>query len=277
MSIEYLTDLDCPVKQKFSPGGMKWWIMAKAQAEHIMKTETRKGKSEYEVRKIIYKYHLKGLNNSEAIVDKNIGEILDRARDLDEMRIYCEGCKASLGHQFGCYGRISYPITAEGERWLGEIAKSSIKRGELASFLVSRIIHNKTSGEPFSGMRKNPNVPFFELRKPIHVAVDKGLIGKKEVNTDQLLVGLFPVEQIPLKYALMLAHFSGGLKIQKDEPLEGTYESAFTMTDNAGNSEWWVFGFNYPMNENRSVRQLKCYFSACFRAFMIDKPISIDM
>lgn len=116
MSIEYVIGYPCAVKD--SVGGedefvraCTWRLLAKSA-----KREAKKKKLRFEDVKIIHRFiTLDGVDQAVEPLSNLVGE----ARKLEKLTGPCADCRACvLDEVLGCFGTISYPISAEAEQWL---------------------------------------------------------------------------------------------------------------------------------------------------------------
>jgi len=274
MAIEYLIDRPCPVKEKMPFERIARMLKQRSGAEQILQLELQGAKSQDEARNVKIVSERYGPDGNAVTGEATIGAILDETAVLFQLAGVCQDCPAALGKPFGCHGAINYPVSAKSEQWLMELAARALEMKTPGMMALEFILDKKFRGEPFSEMRRDPR--FFESRRPLELVVAKGMLGKKTINSDQLLQFLLPSSLTEGAHMRIMSFFSGGLTVQDGPPAEDAAESAFSITDKEGKERWWVYDLPDGPQDDPAIRQWRRYFRSVFRTHSMDAHIKLD-
>jgi hypothetical protein len=186
VGIDYVVDLDCSPKRALSVEGMIARVKSQSQVAAIIKVARRNG----DQRPLEQLSFTRMVLRPEGPIKQevNVGTLIEQGKALDAQANYCEGCKANLpGRPFGCYGSVSYPISARSEEWPMSLLPKELNT-PAGHLLRSAVTDLKYTGGMFLGMR--PQDMFFESRKPIKRKWGSWLSGWT-LTSDQLLQMLF--------------------------------------------------------------------------------------
>lgn len=276
MAIEYWIELDCPVKEQLGTPTFKDMLRQRLIAQGLLERSMRAGKPRSEALKETFKRAITTPEGRHEVCDLNIGDALEETKILDVLVDRCTDCPAAMGTPYGCYNVINYPISAMSESWLAEITMKAGERRDTANIPVRVIFEKRLAGKRFSGMRREPGLQAFELRDPLEIRFERGPFKRKKVTTDQALDVLFLNREITGSFLENLSLFCGGLEVTDIEPREGTFQDAFEADGPKGKKIWFVFNLSEEEGDDLSTRQLKRYFRAVFRAFELDRSMTVD-
>ena len=142
----------------------------------------------------------------------SVGTLLKQVEELDVHAHHCQGCKANLpGRPFGCYGSVSYPISAKAEEWLMSLLPSDLK-SPAGYMLRSAVTDLKYTGGMFLEMR--PKDMFFESPTPVKRKWGSWL-SAWTLSSDQLLQMLFGLGNLQPSHCKMMSVILGMIETGK--------------------------------------------------------------
>ncbi len=196
MAIDYLIDMDCPVKDELTKEGLASLIKQRNYANAVVDVLKKGGKSDDEIMEHEFKVRRMTPGGIEEKPQK-ISDLFECTRHLDTLGAPCKTCYFGgngIGHSdgivepFGCFNGINYPISRKAEEWLADMARDALATGGSRILVLNHILDNKVSGHEINNLRGRKG-QFLELKKPLKVALSNGLVGKKAVDTDQIIGG----------------------------------------------------------------------------------------
>jgi hypothetical protein len=204
MGVDYVVDLDCPPKQALSVERMIALVKGQSQAAAIIEMARRDGDQRPPQQLSFTKLVMRPEGPVEEKV--NVGTLLNQGQELHAQAHHCQGCKANLrGRPYGCYGSISYPISAPSEEWLMSLLPSDLK-SPAGCLLRSAVTDLKYTGGMFLAMRSKEM--FFESRTPIKRKWGSWLSGWA-LTSDQLLQMLFGLGNLQPSHCKMMSIILG--------------------------------------------------------------------
>ncbi len=289
MAIDYVINMDCNVKRALTQDGMINAIKDRNRAGVTMEVLQRDGKSREEAGS--YRIH-NVVRTPGGDVEKivTLDEMLERARPLKDLKLHCKNCALIVNsvnsfvrnqgkgelEPFACYKSINYPISARGEEWLLGMARAALEEGAMRKLTLNYIIDQKVSGQKFKMMRAVPNNTFLERKTPLDLVVSKSILGKKVINTDQLMFMLFGFERMEQVQMVTLLFFSGAFAILFEEPKDGEYQHVIKSTNQDGKSRWIAFKEWNDPGDDQSIVQIKDFFRSMFLAYALNQEILIS-
>jgi hypothetical protein len=283
MAIDYLVDMDCPVKDELTKEGLVSMIKQRNYANAVMDVLKKEGKPDEEIMKHEFRVQRMTPGGIEEKPQK-ISDLLECTRHLDTLGAHCKTCYFGgngIGHSdgnvepFGCLNGINYPISRKAEEWLADMARDAVAKGGSRLLVLNYILDNKVSGHEINKLRGRQG-RFLELSKPLKVVLSNGLVGKKAVDTDQIMCMLFGPPAVEPTQMVMLLLFAGALKFYAEKPDRTVCQMTTLVKANDLPEMWWAFDLRQQDGEDRSVTQLKHYFRSMFLACSIGKNITID-
>jgi hypothetical protein len=204
VGIDYVVDLDCPPKRAVSVERMVALVKGQNQATTIVEMARRRGDQRPPEQLSFTRMVMRPEGPVEERI--SVGSLLNQSQDLFTHAHHCQGCKANLpGRPFGCYGSVSYPITARSEEWLMSLLPNDLK-SPAGHLLRSAVTDLKYTGGMFLGMR--PKETFFESRTPIKRKWGSWLSGWT-LTSDQLLQMLFGLGNLQPSHCKMMSIILG--------------------------------------------------------------------
>lgn len=197
--------------------------------------------------------------------------------ELRPIAFHCARCPANhLNREFGCYGCVETPITAEAEEWLIELLPASLNprdnkspaakdRAERVRLLAQEFREHGISGKPVDERRRSGNRGVaradagFTLELPRPVVRKYGaLLRRIRITSSQLLHYLFLYGELEPKGA---EEFCRALGIWEDggEGDDGTPEVVFTQPE--------------ELSDDPSVADLKRFFLALIIACSLNVSV----
>jgi hypothetical protein len=200
MGIDYVVDLDCPAKQALTLEKMVSLIKGRNQASVIIEMSRSKGDQRPPEQLTFTRMVLRPEGPTKQEI--NVGTLLKQTQELEVHAHHCEGCKANLlEHPYGCYGSISYPISARAEEWLMSLLPAKLESAA-GYMLRSAVTDFKYNGDMFLGMR--PKDMFFESRTPV-----KRTWAGWTLTSDQVLQMLFGLGNLQPSHCQMICIILG--------------------------------------------------------------------
>lgn len=283
MAIDYLIDMDCPVKDELTKEGLVSMIKQRNYANAVMNVLKKEGKSYDEIMKHEFRVQRMTPGGIEERPQK-ISDLFECTRHLDTLGAHCKTCYFGgngISHSdgtvepFGCFNGINYPISRKAEEWLADMARDALAKGGSRLLVLNYIIDNKVSGHEINKLRSKQG-RFLELKKPLEVVLNKSRIGRKAVDTGQIMFMLFGPSVVEPTKMTMLLLFAGALKFHAEKP-DGTVCQMTTLVKANDLPEmWWALDLAQEKSEDHSVTQLKHYFRSMFLACSCGKNITID-
>ena len=280
MAIDYIIDRNCPVKDEVGADGLVELIKSRNRAAEIFRRLIEDGKSEAEALQTSFSIQMYSSVTGEAEVKKvTVRDLFSQTSQLKDLAVHCESCPLNQGEGFGCYDVINYPISAEAERWLVQLANAAQAKGLPESILLKFILDEEVTGEFFGRLRRNDQTVFLQYPEPLEVVVEKKLLKKTKVNTDQILDMLFAIGTMERTHQMFLLFFSSGVTISNQEPdpqaFLGNVQAAAVSSED-GETRYWIFNLPPIPSDDQSISQLKRYFRNVFAAFAVGETVTVD-
>lgn len=280
MAIDYIIDKACSVKEAVGADGLIDLVKSRNRAIGIYQRILGEGKTEQEALDtsfFVQTFVATGEANTEQVTVRDLFRRSDR---LKELAPACKSCPLNTkADGFGCYKSIGYPVSAEAERWLAKLAEAAIQRGLPDSILIKFILDEEVPGEFFGRMRQDERGKFLESKSPFEVLVERKMLKKTKVSTDQILDMLFAVGEMQRTHQMFLIFFSGGVDISDEEPdpshYIGDFQAAAIRGDN-GKVDYWSFSLPPAPSDDYAIMQIKEYLRAVFAAFATGVTITVD-
>jgi len=277
MAIEFWIEQGCPVKDHLTVPAFKEMLKQRLIARGLLEHDLQQGMSRKQAEDQSFKWQIIGPDGVRRAGDIRIGAILDETRILDVLRDHCTGCPANLAGSYGCYNLVNYPISARAELWLAEVARKAGERTDTGNIPLRVIFDRRLRGGKFSRMRHEMGRRAFELPAAPDVRFDSGPFKRRTVTTDQVLDVLFLTRELSGSFLEDLSLFSGGLEITDREPREGSFQFASAAVDANEKKVWYVFNLRDGLDDDRSTRQLKGFFRGAFRAYQLERNLTIEV
>lgn len=268
MAVDYLILKDCKVKEQLTPDQFMSTIKDRNRAYYIRDMLAQSGKSQDEIDNFEFTHQKLTPNGIENATYK-ISNIISKTSILDTLSPNCVDCTVANSQPFGCFGAVSYPISAKCEKWLAEVALDSHKKGEIYSMMLTFILDQKISGAETDEARRQGGT-FFELKKSIEIILSKSFFSKKAVNTSQLIdmiLGIRVMQFIHMNHLLMLF---GGVFMDDAKPMDRP--SKF----NNEYKKYVYLGLELPKDADKSIHEFYILFQRIFLAMVNDVEIAFD-
>jgi len=261
MAVEWVVNYDCQAKQELDTEGILGALRARGQAEAIIEV-IRRDEPDKPIEDMTAQHRAftpEGVTTKEV----RVADLLQQAKSLEPHEAACEECPGNvLGHPFGCFGEISYPFTAEGERWLLDQLPESVDT-LVGVFLKGAKEDLEWDGAPYAALRRQGD-GFFELKR---APVKKWgrVLGRFVVSADELYYAMFPAEIQPV-HAAMLCVFVGAIGGEKLPRFLNSLDTR-ALPD---------FQFDPDAEDERTTSQLQMYFEGLYTAARLGVTVSID-
>jgi hypothetical protein len=268
MAVDYLILKSCKVKEQLTPDQLVNTIKDRNRAYAVRDMLVNSGKTQSEIDNFEFTFQKmtpEGVVNSK----HKISDLISQTSILDQLSPICKDCPVANGKSFGCLGPVNYPISANCEHWLAQVAEESFKKGVEFSMMLEFILDQKVSGAETESARRQGET-FFELKKPIEIVMSKGWFSKKTVNTSQLIdmiIGVRVMKSTHMNHLLMLF---GGLYLDEIKPTDRP--SKFIEE----HKKFMSLGLELPKNADKSIIDFYNLFQQIFLTFAYDEEIAFD-
>lgn len=119
MAIDYVIDHLCAPKDAFTTGGILARLKGRDQADRIIQLYKDSGEGHRPYDQMGFEMARSTPDGKQETQIIRVSEILEATQQLDPFAHHCTDCVANLQKKpFGCFGRINYPLSDNGERWL---------------------------------------------------------------------------------------------------------------------------------------------------------------
>lgn len=280
MAIDYIIDKECPVKEEVGAEGLIQLIKSRNRAGEIFRRLVEDGKSESEALATSFTVQMYSAESGQAEVKQvTVRDLFKETSQLKELAEHCGSCPLNSGEGFGCYDTVNYPISAEAERWLSQLGQMAVAKGLPESILIKFILDEEVPGEFFGRMRADDNTVFLQYPEPLEIIVEKKLLKKTKVNTDQILDMMFAIGTMERTHQMFLLFFSSGVTISSEEPdpeaFLGNVQAAAVRSEE-GELRYWIFNLRPIPSDDHSITQIKRFFRSVFAAFATGETLSVD-
>lgn len=277
--IDYIINKSCPVKTELSAEELIDLVKSRNRAAGFFQMLRQEGKSDADALDTSFTIQMVGPDGQSRSNRVSVRDLFQESSQLKELAPHCQDCPLNVNSEaFGCYNSVTYPITAEAERWLAELAARAAERGLPHSILLKFIVDENVPGEFFGAMRKaEGRQTFLELDGPAEV----GPIEEtgKNVNTDQILDMMFALRTLERTHQMFLIFLSGGVYISNQEPDPRLYTADFQAAAISGKDgvvDYWLYHLPPAPSDDKSILEIKEYFRAIFTAFATGESIDLD-
>ncbi len=280
MAIDYIINKDCEVKEEVGSAGLIQLIKSRNRAAEIFLSLIEEGKSESEALQTSFSVQLYASKTGESEVKKvTVRDLFRETSQLKELALHCESCPINSGEGFGCYNTVSYPISTEAEKWISQLGQLAVVKGLPESILLKFILDEEVTGEFFAKMRRDIKSTFLQYPEPLEILVEKKLLKRTKVNTNQILDMLFAIGTMERTHQMLLLFFSSGVTISHKEPdpefLLGNIQAA-AVKGESGELRYWIFNLPPIPSDDVSITQIKRFFRSVFAGFAIGETLSVD-
>jgi hypothetical protein len=272
VSIEYVVARPCAVKDAL--GGEEpflractWRLMARTA-----KKEARKKKLRFEEVKLTHR--IVSLDGVDEVVEP-LSDILEEAAKFEEKTGPCADCPACvLDETAGCFGTLSYPITAEAEQWLYDRLSGEVEtwaaRGWREFWKARRADPSRIA------LLRSKGVDFIEGKGAWALSATSG--GRPfTLNADELLAALFAADSLVPADGLMLLGLLGALDPDVDPEDEERPVLGVSETDNGEIEEKLAFDLYPEPYDDTGICDLKAYLFTLFFAAALGVELHVSL
>ena len=273
MAVDYIINKVCAVKEELGSNELVQLIKSRTWASQLFQHLLEEGMSEEQALDIRYTVQTRVQNGESKTRQVTVREIFSQSDALKGLSHHCQDCPLNRGEGFGCYDAVNYPISAEAERWLAVRTERAIKAGLPNSILVEAV-----TGEFFGNLRSDPNGVYLVASEPYEVLVEKKVMRKVKVDTNQVLDMMFAVGVMERTHQMFLILFSGGVRITQEEPDPTQFRQGVQIASvsSEGGANYWIFDLPPEPSDDHSIRQLKTYLRLVFAAFATGSELEVD-
>lgn len=266
MAIDYVIDYTCIPKQTLTTDGIVERLKARERANTVIQLFRENGdqRPPGEMGFEFTRTNADGVEETRVVV---VQVMLDLAAQLDPLESHCAGCPANVsGQPFGCVGAIQYPITAAAERWLLD-RLPGIEEPLPWLLLRQGVLDLGYDGEAVKALRATDTY-FEESRVAGRDLVEfvfsanqafemLFLLGNIEPAHAGVLLLLFNAIPRDVEAGQIVQIMNRSADVARDFPLTGT------LTLHA--------------DDDRSISDLKRFFTALHRAWYLGVPLLLDV
>lgn len=267
MGIDYVIGYDCAPKRAFSPEGILDRLKERDRAQTVIALY-REGGDERHPSLMEFEMTRNHMGGQEETQVVNVQAMLDDAAALDPWEGHCDGCPANVfGKPFGCYGVVQYPISAAAEHWLLD-RLPGIEEPLIWLLLRQGVQELGYDGASVASLRADPT--YFEERR---------LAGRDLVEfvftANQVFEMLFLVGAIQPAHAGMLLLLFGAIpRAVEADQIVRIMNRQITPAEIA---RGYPFQFRPEASDDVTIREIKAYFQALYRAWTLNVPLGLDV
>lgn len=265
MGVDYAIGYGCVPKEMFTTQGLIERVKAGKRAETIREFYKSAGETRADEDmgfEMTYRT-ADGDANTEVI---RIDELEAQHQALIPYQSHCEGCPANrTGQPFGCIGNVNYPISGKAEVWLLQNLPS--EEEPLPFLLLKEGREMGNTGALAADLRQNSPGIFFESTDSIYRQYEE-----MDVSGEQLFELMFLLGDIQPKRAHMILMFVGAI----DRSLDA--QSLFDLVPApADAAERFPFLLKFEDSDDTTIRDLKKFFHALYRAWLLNREVTLDV
>lgn len=267
MAIDYVVDLGCVPKSTLGTMGILDRLKARERAQQVIRLFRENG-DQRPPSEMGFEFTRTAANGDEETRVIVVQSLLDEAEALEPLAQHCIGCPANVVNAaFGCMNFIQYPISLAAERWLLD-RLPGIDEPIIWLLLKQGVIELGYDGTMVAPLRSNPAI-FEEAKLPGRDMVEFLLTG------DQVFQMLFLTGHIqPLHAGVLLLLFGA---IRRD--LEA--HQVVLIMNRSLTPEQIERDFPFLMQpddaDDPTVRELKQFFGALYRAYVLGVNLLLDV
>jgi hypothetical protein len=266
MAIDFAIEYPCEPRAALGTDGILERLKAQARADEVIGL-FRKNGDDRAPSEMGFEFERSLPDGTEETQVVIVQDMLDLAAELTPHAPACAGCPANLfGRPFGCYGQISYPISAEAEGWLLD-ALPGVDEPLVWLLLREGTQANGYDGSTARGLR--PSGAYFEEHR-----VRGRDLGEFVMTSDQVFEMLFLVGAITPAHAGMLMILFGAVPRAVEAPqIVAIMNQSLSSDDIAGQ---FPFLLNASDSDDRSVREFKEFFRALYAGWRLGTRVLVD-
>jgi hypothetical protein len=267
MAIDYVVDFGCVPKATLGTGGILERIKARERARQVIRL-FRENDDQRPPSEMGFEFTRTAADGTEETRVIVVQDLLDEANALEPLAHHCQGCPANVvGAAFGCMNFIQYPISLAAERWLLDRLPGI---DEPLSYLLLKQGVNELGydGAIVAPLRGNANI-FEEARLPGRDMVEFVL------NANQVFQMVFLTGHIQPSHAGMLLLLFGAIR----RDLEA-HQIVLIMNRSLPPEQIerdFPFLFAPHADDDRTISELKQFFAALYRAYVLGVAVLLDV
>ncbi len=267
MAIDYVVDLGCVPKSTLSTMGILDRLKARERANQVIRLFRENGdqRPPSEMGFEFTRTSATGEEETRVIV---VQELLDEAIALEPLAHHCAGCPANvIGAPFGCMSFIQYPISLAAERWLLD-RLPGIDEPIIWLLLKQGVVELGYDGALVAPLRSNSAI-FEEPKLPGRDMIEFLL------NSNQVFQMLFLTGHIQPSHAGVLLLLFGAIR----RDLEAHQVVLIMNRSLTPEQVERDFPFLLPPDDadDHTIQQLKQFFFALYRAYVLNVPVLLDV
>jgi hypothetical protein len=267
MSIDTIIDYQCEPKAHLTNAGLLERLKNKERAEAVIRVYRQQGDFR-PLHEMGFAYTRRASDGSSEEQTLIVEDVLNAARTLDDLADYCQNCPVNATqHPFGCITTLNFPITEAAEIWL--LKQLPPANSPLLHILARGIEAYGYDGETLRELRTSQAGIYFQSQEALgRPYPDANLL----ITTDQILEMMFLVGKIERGHAAMLLLFLNAIQRDNLSP-----ETLFWMVNGNRPEIPPTFALTWTEDESPSIRDLKRFLYALYRAYIQGVGILVDL
>lgn len=267
MAIDYIVDLGCAPKTTLSTGGILDRLKARERAQQVIRLFRENG-DQRPPSEMGFEFTRTAANGEEETRVIVVQELLDEANALAPLEHHCIGCPANVASApFGCMNYIQYPISLAAERWLLD-QLPGIDEPIIWLLLKQGVIELGYDGTLVAPLRTNPAI-FEESKLPGRDMVEFLL------TANQVFQMLFLTGHVQPSHGGMLLLLFGAIR----RNLEA--HQVVLIMNRSLTPEQFERDFPFLLQptdaDDHTIRELKQFFAALYRAYVLNVTVLLDV
>jgi len=265
MGADYIIGYGCVPKEAFTTEGILTRVKAGARAESVRQfyKNNREERRPEDMGFEMITRNAEGEQDTQII---HVDELLALRAELNEYEHFCQNCPANhFKRPFGCIGTVNYPVSVAAEIWMLE--QLPFPEEPIPFLLLKQGQEFGNTGALAAKLRLNSPGIFLESLENIGRQYDE-----MSITGEQLFELLFLLGTIQQKRAVMILLFMGA--IQRD--MEAHTLMALTPAPPTAAQDY-PFLLTPNPEDDHSIIELKQFFHALYRAWLLDREVVLDV
>ncbi len=268
MAIRYYIDLNCKPRTEIGESELLT-LLTRWELAQSVRDQFKEKYNTTDEAKMRFRERVVDPNGEIEKRETSVADIRRECEALGKYSDHCDNCPANLDKTaYSCHQKIGFPLSARAEQWLVDQVAPTGSRG--AELFIEACSQNDYGSAPlFANWRK---AGFLEGKETV-----KGDRGGLLVSSDQVLNELFLVGDIMPNHALgIFVHLQA--LVSSDNR---TGDDLIDLIENIDNSQSAEdaptidFNIKPEADDDESIREIKQFLFALFRAFSLQTPLAI--
>lgn len=266
MAIDYVIDHLCEPKDALTTAGILARLKGREQAERIIKLYRDAGDNR-PYTQMGFEFTRSTPEGAEETQTIRVDELLYASAILDDFRAACATCPANLTQRdYGCFGRIQYPLSDHAERWLLLQLPQPHEAPLVWTLLGENLRELNAQSNEVQPIRESGN--YFES-----TLNPRRKLGEIAMSGNNIFYLLFMQGHISPSRAAMLLLFFNAIPRNIDAP------QIIQLTSGAP-SDAAQYPYQHtpdPTLDDATIRDLKGFFAALHLAWRLNVTLLLDV